>query len=241
VHDVLKSGHAGWPEAVVFDLDGTLIDSAGDIAGALNTALAARGLAPFTVERVKQMIGGGIPKLVERALLAHGVSRDALLPLAHDFIRVYGENLTVETKIFAGGLEVLDRLAAEGRKLGICTNKQHDLTVRLLDELGIADYFGVVVGERIGAPKKPDAAPLLAVLSGLGVAAERAVMVGDSAADVGCAHAAGVPCILLSHGYSTVPAHELGADLVIDRLADLHGALTELALARAVGAYRSTE
>lgn len=238
---MLKHGHAGWPEAVVFDLDGTLIDSAGDIAGALNAVLATRGLAPFPVERVKQMIGGGIPKLVERALLAHGVSRDALLPLAQDFIRVYGENLTVETKIFDGGLEVLDRLAAEGRKLGICTNKQHDLTVRLLDELSIADYFGIVVGERIGAPKKPDAAPLHAVLSGLGVTPERAVMVGDSSADVGCARAAGMPCILLTHGYSTVPARELGADLVIDRLADIHGAIAELALVRTVGAATSTQ
>jgi phosphoglycolate phosphatase len=220
--------HRLWPEAVVFDLDGTLIDSAADIAIALNRALSKRGLAHFTVEKVKEMIGGGVPKLVERALLAHGVSRIGLLPLATDFIHFYREDLTVHTRLYEGARELLERLKGEGRKLGLCTNKQHDLTVQTLKQLDIAQYFAAVVGERFGRPRKPDPAPLRNILNILGASVESAVMVGDSAADVGCAKAAGVACVLVNFGYSPADAETLGADAVVASLADLPRCLAGL-------------
>jgi phosphoglycolate phosphatase len=228
VHDLLKAGDdPAWPEAVVFDLDGTLIDSAADIGAALNGALARRKLPPFPLARIKEMIGGGVPKLVERALLAHGVSRIGLMPLAIDFLRLYREDLTSRTTLFAGGLSLLERLKSEGRKLAICTNKQQDLTIEALAQLGMAHFFSAVIGERIGRARKPDPEPLRNVLSALGVAPERAIMVGDSAADVGCARAAGVACVAVAHGYSKIPARELGADIVIEKLADLPAAMAQ--------------
>jgi len=217
-----------WPVAVVFDLDGTLIDSAADIVHALNRALGMRNLPPFSVDQAKKMIGGGVPKLVERALLAHGVPDVELLPLAADFVRCYRENLTTCTTLYEGAAELLERLKGEGPRLGICTNKQHDLTVETLNRLGIAKYFSAVVGERAGHPRKPDPAPLLGVLAALGAPPERAVMVGDSAADVGCAKAAGVASVVVSFGYSHGNAEALGSDAVIGCLKDLPQCLASL-------------
>lgn len=225
----MKSELESWPEAVVFDLDGTLIDSAPDIANALNHAIEKRGLPAFSVEKVKEMIGGGVPKLVERALLAHGVSRIGLMPVATDFLRFYRENLTTHTTLFEGARELLEQLHSEGRRLGLCTNKQHDLTVEILNQLDLARYFSAVIGERFGRPRKPDPAPLRGVLAALAVAKERAVMVGDSAADVGCAKAAGVASVVVSFGYSRFPAAQLGGDTVVDRLADLPASFKRLA------------
>ncbi len=210
-----------WPRAVVFDLDGTLIDSAPDIAHALNRAIGRQGLAPFPVTRVKEMIGGGVPKLVERALVAHGVSRDALSVLVADFITFYRENLTTQTILYDGARELLQQLQSEGRSLGLCTNKQHELTLEILDELDLAKHFSAVLGELEGKPRKPQPEPLLEVLASLGVEPEWAVMVGDSEADIGCARAAGVASVAVSFGYSRIKPEALGANAVIDSLRDL--------------------
>jgi phosphoglycolate phosphatase len=208
---------------VVFDLDGTLIDSAEDIAHALNAALGLRGLNPFSVDEVKAMIGGGVPKLAERALLARGVSRLGLLPLATDFVRYYRANLTTHTTLYEGARELLEQLLAEGRRLGLCSNKREDLVIETLGQLDLAKYFSAVSGERFGCPKKPDPAPLLAVLAELRVPPEDAVMVGDSAADSGCARAAGVTSVMVSFGYGTAGTDAPGADALAASLKDLSG------------------
>jgi phosphoglycolate phosphatase len=210
-----------WPRAVVFDLDGTLIDSAQDIAHALNAALGLRGLTPFSVDEVKAMIGGGVPKLAERALRARGVSRLGLLPLAADFVQYYRANLTTHTTLYDGARELLDLLHADGRLLGLCTNKKEDLVIETLNQLDLAKYFLAVIGERFGRPKKPDPAPLRAVLAELGVPPEDAVMVGDSAADAGCARAAGVASIMVSFGYGTAGTGADGGDALAASLEDL--------------------
>jgi phosphoglycolate phosphatase len=210
-----------WPKAVVFDLDGTLIDSAPDIAHALNAATARRGLAPFPLAEVKEMIGGGVPQLVERALTARGFPRSELMPLVDDFLALYRENLTTHTIVYDGARDLLARLHSEGRRLGICTNKNHELTLAILEQLDLAQYFGAVFGERDGFARKPDAAPLLETLAALGVSPADAIMAGDSEADVGCARAAGIPVVVVSFGYSKVPPEALGADAVIPALLDL--------------------
>jgi phosphoglycolate phosphatase len=202
----MKQGPEDWPLAVVFDLDGTLIDSATDIAHALNAALGLRGLPPFSVDEVKAMIGGGVPKLAERALIARGVSRLGLLPLAADFVQHYRANLTTHTTLYDGARELLDRFLSEGRRLGLCANKREDLVIETLNQLDLAKYFPAVVGERFGRPRKPDPAPLLAVLRELGVPPSSAVMVGDSAADAGCARAAKVASVIVSFGYGPAGA-----------------------------------
>lgn len=217
-----------WPHAVVFDLDGTLIDSAPDIAYALNAALCMRSLPPFLVDEVKAMIGGGVPMLAERALLARGVSRLGLLPFAADFVQYYRANLTTHTVLYDGARELLERLGAEGRRLGLCTNKREDLVIETLNQLDLAKYFSAVIGEIFGRPRKPDPAPLLAVLAELHVPPEHAVMVGDSAADAGCARGAGVASVMVSFGYGTAGAEAAGGDLQAASLKDLPGCFKRL-------------
>lgn len=217
----MNSRSRDWPQAIVFDLDGTLIDSAPDIAYALNAATGRRGLAPFTLAEVKEMIGGGVPQLVERALIARGFPRTELMPLVDDFLALYGENLTTRTLIYDGARELLEQLRGEGRRLGICTNKNHELTLAILDELNLSKYFGAVFGEREGFARKPDAAPLLETIAALGGSPDSALMTGDSEADVACARAAEIPSVVVTFGYSKVAPQDLGADAVISSLCDL--------------------
>ena len=210
-----------WPRVVVFDLDGTLIDSAPDIARALNRATDKRGLAPFPLDQVKEMIGGGVAKLVARALVARGLPEAELLPVLHDFIAFYRENLTTNTVIYEGARELLAKLQRDGRKLGICTNKQHELTVEILEQLDLAKHFLAIRGEKDGRPRKPDPAPLLEVIAGLGATPRGALLVGDSEADVACARNAKIPAVAVTFGYSHAAPENLGADCVISNLSDL--------------------
>ncbi len=167
------------------------------------------------------MIGGGVPNLIRRALRARGVPLEGLMPLVGDFIALYRENLTTNTKVYDGGRELLEQLRGEGRQLGVCTNKNHELTVEILAQLDLAKYFPSVVGEREGHRRKPDPAPLLEVIAALGASPEDALMAGDSEADVACARAANIPAVVVNFGYSRVAPEALGADAVISRLSDL--------------------
>ena len=219
-----------WPGAVVFDLDGTLIDSAGDIADALNTALRQSGLEPFSDAEVRLMVGGGARVLVERVLNVRELSGDAALAqrLYANFMEVYQTASVARTTVYDNGRELLGELRRQGIKLAICTNKPAGITEDVLAKLDLRGSFEVVVGGTDSRPKKPHPAMLLAALSALGVDPDYAVMIGDSAADVGAARAANVPVVVVSHGYSPTPANELGADLVIGSLADVPAALRQL-------------
>lgn len=219
----------GWPKAVIFDLDGTLVDSAPDIAGALNEVLGRRELPPFELEKVKTMIGGGIPLLIRRALEAHGVEPHDIQPLVTDMLGVYAERATALTVLFDGAMEELARLRAMGVRLAVCTNKNQDLTDIILRDLGIATYFDAVVGARPGLPRKPDPAALQAVLDALNLAVADAVMVGDSGADAGVAKAIGMPVVLVSFGYCHTPLEELEPDATIAGFAELPRVLEALA------------
>jgi phosphoglycolate phosphatase len=217
----MKSEPLDWPKAVVFDLDGTLIDSAPDIAHALNRATEKRGIERFPLDQVKEMIGGGVPQLIKRALKARGLPIDGVIPLVDEFIALYREELTTRTTVYEGGRELLEQLHGEGRRLGICTNKNHELTIEILQQLDLIKYFGSVLGEREGRARKPDPAPLWGVVAELVASPQDALMAGDSEADVACARAAGIPVLVVDFGYSRTAPEALGADAVISRLSEL--------------------
>lgn len=221
----------GWPSAIIFDLDGTLIDSAPDLAGSLNTVLeAAHGLPALPVDDVRLMIGAGVPKLIERGLRAHGRPHgaedvDALLPV---FMKTYLARATQETKLYPGGEEILKAYAKAGVKIGLCTNKPTDVSEQILTDLGVRELFGCVVGGTSGFAKKPDPEPMRACMEGLGVTAARTLFVGDSIADVKTARNANIPVVVMSYGYTPTPAAELGGDVVIDRLDEIPQAIETL-------------
>ena len=217
-----------WPKAAVFDLDGTLIDSIGDIADALNATLAARGLPALPEDQIKQMVGAGVPELVRRGLAAHGVEPGEIEPFVRELIALYSVQPAARTRLYDGGAELLASLAARGMKLGICTNKPQAITEQVLSELGIASYFEAVVGVRPDVPVKPDPVMLRTALDALGVAAPDAVMIGDSASDVGVARALGVPVIVVRSGYGQDAPQDLGADMLIDTLGEAEAAIDAL-------------
>ena len=209
--------------AVVFDLDGTLADTARDIHASLITALAAKDLPPVDLESTRLMIGGGPQLLVERALHRLGVDTDARL--VADLVDAFHEHYLATgdryARLYDGAESTLRELHATGMRIGMCSNKPDDLCRMLASSFGINRYLDEILGSTPGMPKKPDPAPLLTITERLGVAPADTLYVGDSDADVKAARAAGIPVMLVSYGYTLRPASQLGADAVIDSLADL--------------------
>ena len=226
-------GGRSWPQAVIFDLDGTLVDSAPDIAAALNEVLGRRGMAPFPLEKVKQMVGGGIPALIRRALEAHGVEPHDIEPLVKDMIGVYAGRATALTTLYEGAEDQLIRLGEAGVKLAVCTNKLQDITDIILRDLGVAKYFASIIGARTGRPRKPEPGALQVVLDELGLEAGQAVMIGDSGADAGAAKAVGMKLVLVSFGYCPDRLEDLEPDAIIDGFSELPGALERIGGSRA--------
>lgn len=220
-----------WPKAVVFDLDGTLVDSAPDIARALTDGFRPLGIPPFPLADVRMMIGGGARVAIGRAASAAGktLTPEQEAGVLARFMDTYAAASAEGKGIYPGAVELLSGLRSEGVPLGLVTNKAERITHIALEALGIAHYFGAVIGARDDRPKKPDPAPLLMALSMLGAGAADAVMIGDSGADIGAAKAAGARSIAVSYGYSRVAPADLGADILVDRLADVPAAITRLA------------
>lgn len=218
------------PRAVIFDLDGTLADSAPDIAAALNVALADAGHAPLDLGTVKTMVGAGARRLVERALATNGdAGRRVSTAAVHAaFLDAYHARSAHLTTLYPGAREVLADLAAQGVRLGVCTNKPHDLTLAILEALNVRVLFGSVAGSVPGAALKPAPDLLRKVLAELDVEPGSAVMVGDSRADAGAACAAGTRCILISHGYSAESVEQIGADAVVAGFLDMGPAIAAL-------------
>ena len=218
------------PTTVVFDLDGTLIDSAPDLAGALNAVLVEQGLPPLSLDSVRAMVGEGAVKMIERGLAAAGMTMDDGLSdsLRDSFLVHYRARMTERTRPFPGVVAALETLRDAGTALAVCTNKRMDFTVPILDGLDLARFFGAVIGGDSLAVAKPDPAPLRAAIEGAGGSSGGAVMVGDSDIDVATARAVGVPVIAVSFGYTRVPPRELGADAVIDHFDELADALAHI-------------
>ena len=212
-----------YPSAIIWDLDGTLVESAPDLATALNTLLNEQGQQGHTVVKVRPMIGGGVAKLIERGFRASGAPLDqaAVDAMVPRFMEIYTACATDHTDLVPSAREVLDYFYHAGIKQGLCTNKPIAVTRLILTALDIQGYFGSVIGGDSTNVKKPHPRPLLTCLEELQIRPEDAVMIGDSGADVGAARAAGVPVILVPDGYTGVPAVSLGADFVVGRLADI--------------------
>lgn len=215
---------SAWPRAVIFDLDGTLVDTVADLAAALNRTLVELGLPPHTPEAVRAMVGGGLAKLLERALAAHAARLDAarMDAAAARLVELYAAAPAALSHPYPDAAETLRDLRGAGIACGLCTNKPDAISRDLLRAHGLAEAFDCILGTGAGLPKKPDPAGLHRVLADLETEPARAVMVGDSLADVKAARAAGLGgVILVSYGYSVTPVAELGADRVIDSLAEL--------------------
>ncbi|MBI3444470.1 MAG: phosphoglycolate phosphatase [Magnetospirillum sp.] len=209
-------------KAVLFDLDGTLIHSLPDLVAAVNRLLASEGRRPLSDEAVKSMVGDGAGTLVTKALMATGgMSGSDVAPFLARFLADYEPRSAETTTVWPGVFETLARLKAAGLALAVCTNKPSRATAEVLAALDLARYFDLVVGADDAPAIKPDPAHVTCILDRLGVRADQAVMVGDSANDILSARAAGLRSIALSFGYAHGPVDELGADLVIDDFREL--------------------
>ena len=217
------------PSAILFDLDGTLLDTAGDIALALSRAFADHGHQGPPPAAVRQMIGKGAPVLVERAVAAQGLG---LAPagqaaLLERFFHHYGRLQELDecaAQPYPGAREALVALHAAGLPLGVVTNKYHRFATGLLQRLDLAGYLRVVVGGDTCERRKPDPMPLLHACAQLDVVPSTALMVGDSSNDVDAARAAGMPVVLVPYGYTEGQDPRLWpCDHLVDSLADLPG------------------
>lgn len=213
----------------IFDLDGTLVDSLPDLLRSLNQVLARHGRRVLAPAEVRMMVGDGVHKLVDRGFEATGEPAGAALDgLVDEFMGFYGGHTIDESRPFPGAEAVLARLAGDGWKLAVCTNKPYQASVEMLDGLGLAQYLAVITGGDSTPYKKPDPRHVLATVDALGATPAQTVFVGDSPNDAEAAKAAGLPLVLVTFGYTRVPVSELGADALVDDFADLPAALAGL-------------
>lgn len=216
--------------AVIFDLDGTLIDSLPDVMNALNAVLADWQRRPVVRNEAKLMVGGGAEPLLERAFAATGeaLSAEELPECVEAFTAYYRANPITETTVFEGVIPALQTLIDGGFEIGICTNKPHASAVQVLEALSLDRYFTACIGKAAHPFNKPDPRHYEEVAAALGVSSSRSLYVGDSETDVATARNANVPIILVPFGYSRAPAEELGGDRLITHFSELPGAVDSL-------------
>ncbi len=212
---------------LVFDLDGTLVDTAPDITAALNHILCREGRDAVSPAKVRSMVGQGAWTLLEQGYQATGepVEPTHLPRLFDDFLSYYRAHIADRSVIFPGARAALERYRAAGARMGVCTNKPYDLSVALLEHLDLSSYFPVVLGADSLPVHKPDPEHYRATVKGLGGRVERSAMIGDSPTDVATARAAKVPIVAVTFGYTPVPPESFGADVLIDDFDSLDQAL----------------
>jgi len=215
---------------IVYDLDGTLADTAGDLMAALNAILGSEGLAPLPIANGRSMVGGGARALIERGFAASRRTLDPqkLEALFGDFLAHYNAHIADLTQLYPGVETALAAFARAGWRQAVCTNKIEGSAKLLIGRLGVAERFAFICGQDTFGVGKPDARPLLKTIAASGGASERAIMVGDSATDIKTARAAGVPVIAVDFGYTDVPVAELGPDRVISHFDELAEACAAL-------------
>jgi phosphoglycolate phosphatase len=215
---------------IVFDLDGTLIDTAPDLIDTLNLILSREGLPQMPYEAARQLIGGGARGMIERALVAEGraSSKANLERMFKAFIEHYAAHIADRSRPFPELETTLDRLVGEGRRLAVCTNKLEWLSVRLLDTLQLTRHFAAICGQDTFGVQKPDPEVFRQTVLRAGGMPDNAVMVGDSGTDIRTARAAAVPVIAVDFGYTEVPIATLQPDRIIGSFADLPAAIREI-------------
>jgi len=208
---------------IAFDLDGTLVDSAPDLIGTLNVLLAQEGLTPFSLADARPFIGRGARWLLERGFSEAGatIPPERGTELFDRFIAHYNAHIADESRPFPGAVAALEALKAAGAKLVVCTNKRTDLSVNLLAALDLARLFDAVAGADAVSAIKPDKAHLIESVMAVGGDIGRTIMVGDAATDAGAARGAGTPLILVTFGYTEIPAAELAPDILISHYDEL--------------------
>jgi phosphoglycolate phosphatase len=219
---------------VVFDLDGTLVDTAPDLINALNFVLGREGLPPVPLQSARNMIGAGARKLIERGLELEGrvYSVEELNRLTSDFIDYYAAHIADASRPFEGLESALDELTAIGYRFAVCTNKLEWLSKLLLQQLGLSARFAAICGADTFGVAKPDPAILRQTIAHAGGELKSAIMVGDAGPDIGVARRAGVPVIGVEFGYTDVPIAELKPDRLINHMRELPAAVHSLTAAR---------
>jgi len=215
---------------VVFDLDGTLVDTAPDLINALNFVLAREGLPPVPLHAARNMIGAGARKLIERGMELEGraAGPEDITRLTGDFIDYYAAHIADASRPFEGLDGALDDLAAGGYRFAVCTNKLEWLSKRLLDQLGLSSRFSAICGADTFGVSKPDPAILKQTVARAGGKLSLTVMVGDAGPDIGVARRAGVPVIGVEFGYTDVPIADLKPDRLIKHMSELPAAVESL-------------
>ena len=215
---------------LIFDLDGTLADTAGDLMGALNVILARENLPPLPLAEARNLVGAGARALIARgfARAGHFLPPDKLQRLFEDFLAHYNAHIADNSWLYPGVEDALDRCAQAGYALAVCTNKLERSSHLLLRALGVADRFRFVCGQDTFGVAKPDPRPLLGTLARIGGDLARSVMIGDSRSDVEAARAAGIPVIAVDFGYSDAPVAQLRPDRVISHFSELPAAVAAI-------------
>jgi phosphoglycolate phosphatase len=216
-------------DIVGFDLDGTLLDTHEDLGAAVNHALKLAGRPSVPLADMRNLIGGGAKRMLERALAEDGaLPQEEFKPLYKQLLSYYEANIAVHTRLFPGGEAMLDALAAEGTKIAVVTNKFEHFARMVLEQLGLSSrFFTIIGGDTLGPGKakpEPDLINLMIERAGGG----RAAFVGDTTYDIGAAKAAGLPSVAVSFGFNDFPVQDLGADAVIDHFDQLIPALRRL-------------
>ena len=217
---------------IVFDLDGTLIDTAPDLIGTLNVILARHDVPAVAFDEARTMIGAGVRPLLKRALATRDIvlAPDALDSLFKEYLELYAAHIADRSRPYPGLIEALDTLAARGCVFAVCTNKYEWLSVRLLDALDLSRRFAAVVGQDTFGVPKPDPTVLRRTIERAGGTVDRAVMIGDSMTDVTTARNAGVPVVAVDFGYTEVLPTEFGADRLISHFDALPDAIAGLGI-----------
>jgi phosphoglycolate phosphatase len=218
-------------DTVIYDLDGTLIDSAKDMQVAVSRVLADHGLPEVTLDDVRIFMGQGSKVTMDKAFSKYGKKLDdeQLSAVTREFVRYYEADPVGHTTAFAGVSDVVARFDRLGLKQGVCTNKFERPSRMILEHLKLMPPIADLAGADTFPVRKPDPRHILMLVERMGRSPDRAVMIGDSIHDVHAAHAAGLPAVLVSWGYTTIPASELGAEAVIERFDALPQALEQLA------------
>ncbi|MDP2823055.1 MAG: HAD-IA family hydrolase [Sulfuritalea sp.] len=214
-------------EALVFDLDGTLVDTLPDMLAALNGALAEYGQPRMAAAQVQSRLHHGLEGMVDAALERDdGAQRGSGMRggVLARFETSYALTLVERSRPYPGVASALEKLATRGTRMAVCTNKPQALAERLLAQLGLLEFFGTVVGADTCKERKPSAVPLLHAIKLIGTTPEKTLMIGDSAIDVACANAASVRCWIYTRGYGGIDAVMQGIDSIFDDYAALLGA-----------------